>query len=233
MGELAPPRRPLRPTGVVLRPALAVATRPDREPEPPSALVVPTGHRPPPRHPRPSPTRRKHHQPPAPPQPPPPKPSSHWVLWRLGLLVSNQGVVGLSGSRTLCCPHRAVTTGTGRPYLPGRIVPRTPRHPPGGGLPGGGRIPAGAFPAGVTAASFGLMVGTLVRLTATAVVDPLTAWSTRLPRSSRSRRERADGGRACGAASTPPGCSQPAQPPACSTRSPPETTIAEPPPAGR
>ena len=98
MGELAPPRRPLRPTGVVLRPALAVATRPDREPEPPSALVVPTGHRPPPRHPRPSPTRRKHHQPPAPPQPPPPKPS-----------------------RTLCCPHRAVTTGTGRP-------PRAHRH---------------------------------------------------------------------------------------------------------
>ena len=94
MGELAPPRRPLRPTGVVQRPALAVATRPDREPEPPSALVVPTGHRPPPRHPRPSPTRRKHHQPPAPPQPPPPKPS-----------------------RTLCCPHRAVTTGTGRPQL--------------------------------------------------------------------------------------------------------------------
>ena len=94
MGELAPPRRPLRPTGVVLRPALAVATRPDREPEPPSALVVPTGHRPPPRHPRPSPTRRCHHQPPAPPQPPPPKPS-----------------------RTLCCPHRAVTDGTGQPEL--------------------------------------------------------------------------------------------------------------------
>ena len=94
--------RPLRPTGVVLRPALAVATRPDREPEPPSALVVPTGHRPPPRHPRPSPTRRKHHQPPAPPQPPPPKPS-----------------------RTLCCPHRAVTTGTGR---------RSPQRPRGARL---------------------------------------------------------------------------------------------------
>ena len=29
-----------------------------REPQPPSALVIPTGHRPAPRHPRPSPTRR-------------------------------------------------------------------------------------------------------------------------------------------------------------------------------
>ena len=58
MGELAPPRRPLRPAGLVLRPALAVATRPDREPQPPSPLVVPPRHRPAPRHRRPSRTRR-------------------------------------------------------------------------------------------------------------------------------------------------------------------------------
>ena len=91
MGQLEHPGRPLQHRRVVLRPPLAVATRPDREPQPPSALVVPPRHRPPPRHRRPSRTRRKHHQQPAPPQPQLP-----------------------NTSKTLCCPHRAPTTRTGR-----------------------------------------------------------------------------------------------------------------------
>ena len=71
---------------------------------------------------RPSRTRRAHHQPPTPPQPQPPKPR-----------------------RTLCCPHRALTTRTGRPSVrcgsprrasvrstsPGSMTPSGPGRPSG------------------------------------------------------------------------------------------------------
>ena len=58
MGQPAHPRSALRHQRVVLRPPLAAPTRPDREPQPPMALVVPPRHRPTPRHPHPSRTRR-------------------------------------------------------------------------------------------------------------------------------------------------------------------------------
>ena len=103
------PCRPLQHRRVVLRPPLAVATRPDREPQPPSALVVPPRHRPPPRHPCPSRTRRKHHQQPAPPQPQLP-----------------------NTSRTVRCPHRALTTGTGRPNSPLGAIANVSYHGIGG-----------------------------------------------------------------------------------------------------